>query len=139
MTPPPASRGGAASQARLSGVSPYIEKLRLLSSCVRAFCRPQAKVRRPTVRREGKSTRRALVESVILMPIATRRNPVDSAERARQDDLPTVDNRDEAPQDQPQPHTPSGAPSAGGGRSTSLFERMRSSFGGVDARRPTRR
>ena len=66
------------------------------------------------------------------MPTATRRNPVDSAERARQDDLPPVD-RDESPQDQPQPPTPSGAPSAGGGRSASLFERMRSSFGGVDA------
>ena len=70
---------------------------------------------------------------MILMPIATRRNPVDSAERARQDDLPTVDHRSESPQDEPQPHTPSGAPGAGGGRSTSLFERMRSSFGGVDA------
>ena len=67
------------------------------------------------------------------MPIATRRNPVDSAERARQDDLPPVDHRDESPQDEPQPHIPSGAPSAGGGRSASLFERMRSSFGGVDA------
>ena len=84
---------------------PLIEKLRLLSSCVRAFCRPQAKVRRLTVRREGKSTRRAFVESVILMPIATRRNPADPDERARQDDLPTVDNRDEEPQDQPQLQT----------------------------------
>ena len=66
------------------------------------------------------------------MPVSTRRNPDDSAERARQDDLSTVDHRGENPQDQPQPETPSGAPRAGAGRSTGLLDRMRASFGGVD-------
>ena len=68
---------------RISGGDFIVIALRKNKAAVRAFCRPQAKVRRLTVRREGKSTRRALVESVILMPIATRRNPADLDERAR--------------------------------------------------------
>ena len=67
------------------------------------------------------------------MPVTTRRNPADSVERAQQDDLPAVDDRDENPQEQPQLQTPQGAPRAGAGRPTSLFDRMRASFGGVDA------
>ena len=52
---------------------------------------------------------------------------------SRQDDLSTVDYRDEDPQDQPQLETPPGAPRAGAGRPTSLFDRMRASLGGVVA------
>ena len=68
------------------------------------------------------------------MPVTTRRNPVDSVERARQDDLSTVDHRDENPQDQPQLETPSGAPRGGAGRPTSLLDRMHA----TDARQPRR-
>ena len=44
-----------------------------------------------------------------------------------------MDPRGENPEDQPGLETPSGAPRAGAGRSTSLFDRMRASLGGVDA------
>ena len=67
------------------------------------------------------------------MPVSTRRNPLDPEDRAREDDLSTVDHRDEIPQEQPQLDTSSGAPRAGAGRSASLFDRMRASLGGVDA------
>ena len=67
------------------------------------------------------------------MPVSTRRNPLDYEDRAREDDLSTVDHREEIPQEQSQLDTSSGAPRAGAGRSASLFDRMRASLGGVDA------
>ena len=82
---------------------------------------------------KGKTPRRALVVKVIYMPVSTRRNPLDPEDRAREDDLSTVDHREEIPQEPPQLDTSSGAPRAGAGRSASLFDRMRASLGGVDA------
>ena len=59
------------------------------------------------------------------MPVATRRNPSDTVERALQDDLPAVEAAGENPQDHLQPGEALGAPGAGPGRAAGLFGRMR--------------
>ena len=67
------------------------------------------------------------------MPVSTRHNSSGSVERAREDDLPLVENRDENPQPGPPPQvTPVGS-SRRAGQPTTLIGRMRASLGGVGA------
>ena len=78
------------------------QELGLLSSCVRAF-RPTTSESPPTSSsaRKERVPRRVLVETPIYMPVTTRHNPSGPDERAREDDLPPVENRGENPQPEP--------------------------------------
>ena len=67
------------------------------------------------------------------MPVTTRHNPSGPDERAREDDLPPVENRGENPQPEPPPEVTPVASSRRAAQPTTLIGRMRASFGGMDA------